>query len=77
MLNFSVETSAELPHFSSPHLVNKYALIENLDFLYYLQHGRPSFAYGIFVIQHLADSSSVKLQWAFFYDFFIHLQADM
>ncbi|KAK2834753.1 hypothetical protein Q7C36_015454 [Tachysurus vachellii] len=58
----TAETSAELPHFSSPHLVNKYALIENLDFLYYLQHGRPSFAYGIFVIQHLADSSSVKLQ---------------
>ncbi|XP_058264105.1 spatacsin isoform X1 [Hemibagrus wyckioides] len=62
----TAETSAELPHFSSPHLVNKYALIENLDFLYYLQHGRPSFAYGIFIIQHLADSSSVKLQmsWA-------------
>ncbi|XP_060770567.1 spatacsin isoform X2 [Neoarius graeffei] len=58
----TAETSAELPHFSSPHLVNKYALIENLDFLYYLQHGRPSFAYGIFIIQHLADSSSVKLQ---------------
>ncbi|MCI4381975.1 hypothetical protein PGIGA_G00258170 [Pangasianodon gigas] len=58
----TAETSSELPHFSSPHLVNKYAIIENLDFLYYLQHGRPSFAYGIFIIQHLAGSSSAKLQ---------------
>ncbi|KAI5100334.1 spatacsin isoform 1 [Silurus meridionalis] len=58
----TAETSSELPHFSSPHLVNKFALVENLDFLYYLQHGRPSFAYGIFIIQHLADSSSAKLQ---------------
>lgn len=57
----TAETSADLPHFSSPHLVNNYALIENLDFLYYLHHGRPSFAYGIFIIQHLADSSSAKL----------------
>ncbi|XP_066523347.1 spatacsin isoform X2 [Hoplias malabaricus] len=57
----SAETSAELPHFSSPHLVNKYALIENLDFLYYLQHGRPSFAYGIFIIQHLVNSKNMKL----------------
>ncbi|XP_062849138.1 spatacsin [Trichomycterus rosablanca] len=56
------DPSSELPHFSSPHLVNKYALIENLDFLYYLQHGRPSFAYGIFIIQHLANSSNIKLQ---------------
>uniref|UniRef100_A0AAR2JPR6 SPG11 vesicle trafficking associated, spatacsin n=1 Tax=Pygocentrus nattereri TaxID=42514 RepID=A0AAR2JPR6_PYGNA len=53
--------TAEFPHFSSPHLVNNYALIENLDFLYYLQHGRPSFAYGIFIIHHLANSKNVKL----------------
>ncbi|XP_036432249.1 LOW QUALITY PROTEIN: spatacsin [Colossoma macropomum] len=58
----TAETSTEFPHFSSPHLVNKYALIENLDFLYYLQHGRPSFAYGIFIIHHLANSKNVKLQ---------------
>ncbi|KAI4883873.1 hypothetical protein NFI96_025740 [Prochilodus magdalenae] len=58
----TAETSTELPHFSSPHLVNKYALIENLNFLYYLQHGRPSFAYGIFIIHHLANSKNVKLQ---------------
>ncbi|XP_076863202.1 spatacsin [Brachyhypopomus gauderio] len=58
----TAEGPAELPHFSSPHLVSRYALIENLDFLYYLQHARPSFAYGIFIIQHLANSSNVKLQ---------------
>uniref|UniRef100_A0A8C9YP01 SPG11 vesicle trafficking associated, spatacsin n=1 Tax=Sander lucioperca TaxID=283035 RepID=A0A8C9YP01_SANLU len=47
----STETS-ELPHFSSPHLVNRFALVENLDFLYYLRHGRPSFAYATFLVQH-------------------------
>uniref|UniRef100_A0A8B9J5N4 Spatacsin C-terminal domain-containing protein n=1 Tax=Astyanax mexicanus TaxID=7994 RepID=A0A8B9J5N4_ASTMX len=57
----SANTLGSLPHFSSPHLVNKYALIENLDFLYYLQHGRPSFAYGIVIIQHLANSNNMKL----------------
>eukprot|EP00063_Salmo_salar_P004610 XP_013979445.1 PREDICTED: spatacsin isoform X1 [Salmo salar] len=58
----STETSVELPHFSSPHLVSKYALIENLDFLYYLRHGRPSFAYGTFLVQQLANSNEVKSQ---------------
>ncbi|KAL0967919.1 hypothetical protein UPYG_G00259670 [Umbra pygmaea] len=56
----STETSVELPHFSSPHLVKKYALIENLDFLYYLRHGRPSYAYGTFLVQQLANSNNVK-----------------
>uniref|UniRef100_A0A674AZK9 SPG11 vesicle trafficking associated, spatacsin n=1 Tax=Salmo trutta TaxID=8032 RepID=A0A674AZK9_SALTR len=50
-------STVELPHFSSPHLVSKYALIENLDFLYYLRHGRPSFAYGTFLVQQLANSN--------------------
>uniref|UniRef100_A0A1A8HQQ7 Spastic paraplegia 11 n=3 Tax=Nothobranchius kuhntae TaxID=321403 RepID=A0A1A8HQQ7_NOTKU len=56
----SVETS-ELPHFSCPHLVSKFALVENLDFLYYIQHGRPSFAYGNFLVQQLRACSDVKL----------------
>ncbi|KAM7003157.1 spatacsin isoform 2-T2 [Tautogolabrus adspersus] len=56
----STETS-ELPHFSSPHLVNRYALVENLDFLYYLRHGRPSFAYATFLVQQLSGCSDVKL----------------
>ncbi|XP_074533842.1 spatacsin [Halichoeres trimaculatus] len=55
----STETS-ELPHFSSPHLVNRFALVENLDFLYYLRHGRPSFAYATFLVQQLSVCSDVK-----------------
>uniref|UniRef100_A0A665VWI5 Spatacsin C-terminal domain-containing protein n=1 Tax=Echeneis naucrates TaxID=173247 RepID=A0A665VWI5_ECHNA len=54
----STETS-ELPHFSSPSLVNHFALVENLDFLYYLRHGRPSFAFATFVVQQLSSSSDV------------------
>ncbi|XP_041651089.1 spatacsin [Cheilinus undulatus] len=56
----STETS-ELPHFSSPHLVNRFALVENLDFLYYLRHGRPSFAYATFLVQQLSSCSEVKI----------------
>ncbi|XP_071316860.1 spatacsin isoform X2 [Trachinotus anak] len=56
----STETS-ELPHFSSPHLVNRFALVENLDFLYYIRHGRPSFAYATFLIQQLGSCSDVTL----------------
>ncbi|XP_056243814.1 spatacsin isoform X2 [Seriola aureovittata] len=56
----STETS-ELPHFSSPHLVNRFALVENLDFLYYLRHGRPSFAYATFLVQQLSGCSDVTL----------------
>lgn len=53
--------SAELPHFSTPFLVNKYALLENLDFLHHLRNGRPSFAYGTFLVQHLATFSDDKM----------------
>ncbi|XP_070687544.1 spatacsin [Pempheris klunzingeri] len=56
----STETS-ELPHFSSPHLVNRFALVENLDFLYYLRHGRPSFAFTTFLVQQLSGCSDVTL----------------
>lgn len=56
----STETS-ELPHFSSPHLVSRYALVENLDFLYYLRHGRPSFAFATFLVQQLSSCNDVKL----------------
>ncbi|KAM8860537.1 spatacsin [Synchiropus picturatus] len=56
----STETT-ELPHFSSPHLVNRFALIENLDFLFYLRHGRPSFAFATFLVQQLSDATDVKL----------------
>ncbi|XP_043933635.1 spatacsin [Protopterus annectens] len=56
------DTSNELPHFSRPDLINRYAITERLDFLYYLRHGRPSFAFGTFLVQHLAKSKSSKQQ---------------
>uniref|UniRef100_A0A8C3IN44 SPG11 vesicle trafficking associated, spatacsin n=1 Tax=Chrysemys picta bellii TaxID=8478 RepID=A0A8C3IN44_CHRPI len=54
------DISSDLPHFSSPDLVNKYAIMERLDFSYYLHHGRPSFAFGTFLVQQLAKSKSPK-----------------
>ncbi|XP_030312794.1 spatacsin [Calypte anna] len=54
------DASSDFPHFSSPELVNKYAVIEQLDFLYYLHHGRPSFAFGTFLVQQLVKSKSPK-----------------
>ncbi|CAM5087629.1 unnamed protein product [Natator depressus] len=54
------DISSDLPHFSSPALVNKYAIMERLDFSYYLHHGRPSFAFGTFLVQQLVKSKSPK-----------------
>ncbi|XP_067874312.1 spatacsin isoform X2 [Heterodontus francisci] len=54
------DLSNDLPHFSCPDLVNKYAITERLDFSYYLRHGRPSFAFATFLVQQLAKSSSPK-----------------
>uniref|UniRef100_A0A4X2KCL8 SPG11 vesicle trafficking associated, spatacsin n=1 Tax=Vombatus ursinus TaxID=29139 RepID=A0A4X2KCL8_VOMUR len=54
------DTSGDLPHFSSPDLVNKYAIVERLNFAYYLRHGRPSFAFGTFLVQELVKSKSPK-----------------
>ncbi|MBN3318750.1 SPTCS protein, partial [Atractosteus spatula] len=58
----TVDASAELPHFSSPHIVNKYAVIESLDFLYYLRHGRPSFAFGTFLVQQSSNTTFFREQ---------------
>ncbi|XP_061620958.1 spatacsin isoform X2 [Phyllopteryx taeniolatus] len=48
----SVETT-ELPHFSSLHLVDAFALVERLDFPYYLRRGRPAVAFATFLLQQL------------------------
>ncbi|KAJ3595909.1 hypothetical protein NHX12_002321 [Muraenolepis orangiensis] len=53
--------ACELPHFSSPHLVSTCALVERRDFLYFLRHSRPSFAYASFLLQEMTGSSSIKL----------------
>ncbi|XP_058521898.1 spatacsin [Ochotona princeps] len=54
------DASSHLPHFSSPDLVNKYAIVERLNFAYYLYHGRPSFAFGTFLVQELIKSKAPK-----------------
>ncbi|XP_014440586.1 spatacsin isoform X2 [Tupaia chinensis] len=54
------DASSHLPHFSSPDLVNKYAVVERLNFAYYLHHGRPSFAFGTFLVQELIKSKTPK-----------------
>ncbi|KAF4804459.1 spastic paraplegia 11 [Turdus rufiventris] len=51
---------SELPHFSSPELVSRHAVLESLDFLFYLQHARPAFAFGTFLGQQLARSKSPR-----------------
>ena len=37
--------SSEMPHFSQKVLVDKFAHKETLTYVYFLKHGRPSFAY--------------------------------
>ncbi|NXI39236.1 SPTCS protein, partial [Galbula dea] len=54
------DASGELPHFSAPELVNRHAVRERLDFRYYLQHGRPAFAFGTFLLQQLLKSKSPR-----------------
>ncbi|XP_075386621.1 spatacsin isoform X2 [Tenrec ecaudatus] len=54
------DTSGDLPHFSRPDLVNKYAIMERLNFAYYLHNGRPSFAFGTFLVQELIKSKTPK-----------------
>ncbi|NXO71936.1 SPTCS protein, partial [Phainopepla nitens] len=51
---------SELPHFSSPGLVSRHAVGERLDFLFYLLHGRPAFAFGTFLGQQLARSKTPR-----------------
>ncbi|NXU43787.1 SPTCS protein, partial [Drymodes brunneopygia] len=51
---------SELPHFSSPELVARHAVVERLHFLFYLQHGRPAFAFGTFLGQQLARSKTPR-----------------
>ncbi|XP_049755033.1 spatacsin [Elephas maximus indicus] len=54
------DVSGDLPHFSRPDLVNKYAVVERLNFAYYLHRGRPSFAFGAFLVQELIKSKTPK-----------------
>ena len=49
----------EVPHFSSPALMEKYALTEHLNYVYYLRRGQPSFAYANFVAAKLLGHSNI------------------
>ncbi|XP_066184251.1 spatacsin [Sylvia atricapilla] len=51
---------SELPHFCSPGLVSRHAVLERLDFPFYLLHGRPAFAFGTFLGQQLARSKTPR-----------------
>lgn len=51
---------SEFPHFSCPELVSRHAVVERLDFLYYLLHGRPAFAFGTFLVQQLVKSKTPR-----------------
>ena len=48
----------ELPHFSSPSLAERFALSEQLDHVYYLCRGQPSFAFANFVTAKLLGHSN-------------------
>ncbi|KAF3855403.1 hypothetical protein F7725_023458 [Dissostichus mawsoni] len=56
-----LQRSVGAAHFSSSHLVSSFALMENLDFLYFLRHGRPSSAFATFLKQQLSGSCDVPL----------------
>ncbi|XP_040198144.1 spatacsin [Rana temporaria] len=47
------DSSTELPHFSCPRLVSKYAIQEQLDLFFYLRSGRPSMAFYTFIVKEL------------------------
>ena len=40
---------AEMPHFSLPSLTSKHVHNQHLNYVYYLEHGQPSFAFANFV----------------------------
>nr|XP_047133665.1 spatacsin isoform X1 [Hydra vulgaris] len=57
------EVLLELPHFSHPLLVSKYAQVIKLDYEYYLKEGRPMYAYLIFKKENLCEASACKTSY--------------
>ncbi|XP_064608291.1 spatacsin-like [Liolophura sinensis] len=59
----------ELPYFSHPDLVTKYAPVVSLRFTYYLRQGRPSFAFLSFLAQELDSGTTTvtkkRVNWAY------------
>ncbi len=56
--------SQELPHFSQPHLSQKYALTVSLTYQYFLNQGQPSFALANFVAAKLANCSNPNKRYS-------------
>ncbi|XP_033750087.1 spatacsin-like isoform X2 [Pecten maximus] len=54
------DSMRQLPHFSMPELVNRYAYTERIRYTYYLRQGRPSFAFASFLAEQL-DSDPTTL----------------
>ncbi|XP_041442860.1 spatacsin isoform X2 [Xenopus laevis] len=52
------DTSAVLPHCSSPALVSKLSVGEQLDVFFFLRSGRPSFAFATFLVFQLLRSKT-------------------
>ena len=46
------DLSTDMPHFSQKNLVEKFGHKETLTYWYFLKHGRPSFAFLIFLSKH-------------------------
>ncbi|XP_072255220.1 spatacsin [Pyxicephalus adspersus] len=54
------DSCTELPHFSCPRLVSKYAIQEQLDYFFYLRSGRPSMAFYTFIRNQLLKSKDTR-----------------
>jgi len=53
----------ELPHFSCPALIERFAFVEHLSYLYYLRRGQPSFALANFVAAKLIGHSNTAKRY--------------
>ncbi|XP_072167354.1 spatacsin-like [Diadema setosum] len=53
------DTASEMPYFSDPRLIQRYAYTEAFSFTYYLKQGRPSFAYITFITSLLQAGEEV------------------
>lgn len=56
--DFCITDTYDLPHFSSPSLAERFALSEQLDYVYYLHRGQPSFAFANVVAAKLLGRSN-------------------
>nr|XP_054756524.1 spatacsin-like [Lytechinus pictus] len=53
------DTTSEMPYFSDPILIERYAYTEAFSYTYYLRQGRPSFAYVTFITSLLQEGAAL------------------